>query len=208
MVDMSVVPSPLLFPDNIEIIPVALWREVGLINHLNGPGPFVEAGELWNPIEREHFLVILNKLTPQATSLGVIYFLEAGRTAALLLGMGCGGFVYLASGQWVAFLGVRPCAGTLRGVTPRSCSLEVFWWGTDKQDSHICGPGSQMGGQRAVEGADDSVGGLCGGVPCREGPEGQMAVLLALKGPKGCHSRQEKCHVQKSPHGRCTTVIY
>lgn len=43
MADTSVVPSHLPFPDNIEIIPAALWRRVGLINHLNGPGPSVEA---------------------------------------------------------------------------------------------------------------------------------------------------------------------
>lgn len=89
--------------------------------------------------------------------------------------------------EWPSLVsGCVPGAGTgWGGVTPSSCSSGAFQCGTDEEESH-CGPGAQTGGQRAVEGADDSVDGLCGGVPFREGPEGQMTVLLGLKGPGGC----------------------
>lgn len=100
MADASVARSHLPFPDNVEILPAALWWRVGLINHLNGPGPSVEAASS-GILKKESisWSLSINAHPRPPDSVSLISWRQGGGTASLLSGMGHGGFVCSASGQ-------------------------------------------------------------------------------------------------------------
>lgn len=90
MVHMSIIPSHLSFLNNTEVILVALWPTVGILNYLSGLGLSGEAAGLQGPsAEGDHFLAILNKLTTQATLPGAAESLAAQQTTDLFPGVGC-----------------------------------------------------------------------------------------------------------------------
>lgn len=120
-----ILPSPLPFPNNIEIILAALRPRVGAINPLNGPGPSAAAAELRDPPPGDRFLTVLRELTMQPPHLVPCHAWKQGRLQPRFQERAAVTSGHLASGHWSA----SPCqAGPARRLTHSSCSRGAFWW--------------------------------------------------------------------------------